>query len=354
MASASSGSGTASPASTSPLTGPVRRALKGASGSGGTGYGTSKYGTCKRVHAVGSRAVAQAREPLSGVCPSGVNYIGLVLYRLPGEHHGLYGDYDYGGHERRTDKHDGRIRPVCNGLDGDDGRHDDTGNAPFDPALPRRRPPAPESGPGKSWHCGPVLRLHSGLGCCRTTCLCLCLNGPKHRSIRSRVTDCTLSYRGRISVHFTEAQLPRTLQQPAVLFDAEVETGNNRSAAARGVARPRLPGLLRGAHGRVGGTGHDEPCPGVHGSANHLRREDIAGKPSHRASTWLSDDRRRDGVLRILSARWDGSRDGAPYGGSRDTCCGGQHGEHGGTRDGIHVAIKRGEEGIYRKASINH
>src|SRR5919112_1133372 len=307
MASASSGSGTASPASTSPLTGPVRRALKGASGSGGTGYGTSKYGTCKRVHAVGSRAVAQAREPLSGVCPSGVNYIGLVLYRLPGEHHGLYGDYDYGGHERRTDKHDGRIRPVCNGLDGDDGRHDDTGNAPFDPALPRRRPPAPESGPGKGWHCGPVLGLHSGLGCCRITCLCLCLNGPKHRSIRSRVTNCALGYRGRISVHFTEAQLPRTLQQPAVLPYAEVETGNGRGAAARSVARSRLPGLLRRAHGRASGTGYDEPCPGVHGGAHHLRRENTAGKPPYCASLRRSYGEQWCSAVGSVSARGDES-----------------------------------------------
>src|SRR5919112_123524 len=308
-----------------------------------------RYGARKRIYSVRSDAVAQAREPFAWACPTGAKRGRLGLHHLPSKNHGLYG-----GHERGEDKHDGRSCPVRPGLDGDDGGHDDPGHASPDPALPHRHPPAVESDPSKGWHNGSAYRLHRGWGCCRTTYLCLCPNGPNHGPIRSRVTRCALGYRGCIPVHFAQTQLPRALQQPPVLPHAQVEAGHSWSVAARSAARHRLPGLLRRPDDRVGGAGHDEPRPGLYGCAHHLRRKDATRKPPHRAPLRRFDGGGWGGVPRVLSAWWNGKWHGSCYRGRRDACCGGQYREHGGIRDGIHVAIKLRKEVIYRTSSISH
>src|SRR5215208_6735251 len=81
-------------------------------------------------------------------------------------------------------------------------------------------------------------------------------------------------HRRGLPVHFVTAHLPRSLQQPIVLRDAQLAAWSYGRSASGDAPRRRVPGLLRRADGGLGGSRDDEPSLDAYSLAHHLCGEE--------------------------------------------------------------------------------
>src|SRR5215218_3369871 len=216
--------------------------------------------------------MAEAREPLAGTRPDGVCRYGVGIRRLPFSFHGEPAERRHGWH---ADGRYRRSRPVPPGLDSDDGSDDGARHATPDTPLPYHRPQPFEPSLGAGWRGDSSPGLYSGVGLSRATSVRLQLVGGCCRVLGGAIACLAAHHRRGLPVHFVKAHLPRSLQQPIVLRDAQLAAWSYGRSASGDAPRRRVPGLLRRADGGLGGSrDFDEPSLDAYSLAHHLCGED--------------------------------------------------------------------------------
>src|SRR5215218_270234 len=211
--------------------------------------------------------MAEAREPLAGTRPDGVGRCGVGIRRLPGSFYGEHAErrHRWHGHGRYR-----RSRPVPPGLEGDDGSDDGARYATPDTPLPYHRPQPFEPSVGAGWRDDPAPGLYSGVGLSRATSVRVQLVGRCYGVLGGAMVCLAAHHRRGLPVHAVKAHLPRSVQQPIVVPNAQLALGSYRRSASGDTARRRVPGLLRRADGGLGGSRDDEPSLDHHSLARPL------------------------------------------------------------------------------------
>src|SRR5215212_11626780 len=180
--------------------------------------------------------MAEAREPLAGTRPDGVGRCGVGIRRLPGSFYGEHAQRRHGWHGNGRYR---RSRPVPPGLDGDDGSDDGARHATPDTPLPYHRPQPFEPSAGAGWRGDLAPGLCSGVGLSRATSVCVQLVGRCCRILGGAMVCLAAHHRRGLPVHAVKAHLPRSLQQPIVLPNAQ----NLRSGATSALRLGMLHGV---------------------------------------------------------------------------------------------------------------